>query len=222
MCMLVRIPKLTPDPSSRHTASQPQEQASNGLITPYAEIRQFELMSATEDAPTGPHARTYRSFSQDDTMSYDFLKPSPPRARQAYDSLELSSDGGSNGTRFQLSHTPKNTHFHHQRNNNSSGSYSQVSGSPHRQQKNQVLSRPSKSPSASPGKSPAKSHQSLSKFPTRQEVLRAMEGAGPGEDMDTYVYMAPLSDFPEAAEQLGAGRGRKETETEGETGSDVR
>lgn len=202
--------------SCRYTPTQPQDH-SKGLITPYAEIRQLELPRPTTLMNETSHARTYRSFSQDDAMSYDFLKPPAlPPLRQQYDSLDLSTNQHQN-------HTPSNSHFH-QRNNNSSGSYAQVSGSPPGQKSKSrnkhVSTRSSKSPSASPGKSPARSvRQSLPPMASREEVLRLMEV----DDMDTYVYMAPLSDYPEAAEQLGdGGRGRKEVEAEAETGSEVR
>ena len=78
--------------------------------------------------------------------------------------------------------------------------------------------RHNKSPSASPGKSRSV-RQSLPHMPSREEVFGA---AMDGEDMDTYVYMAPLSDFPEVAEQLNAAGRSRGIEFEAETGSEVR
>lgn len=210
----------------RYTPPQSQDQ-SKGLITPYAEIRQLEPPRPTnglsnhqqQQQLAGNQASpsmSFRSFSQDDASKYDLLKPS--LLKEDYDNLHPSPRHRHPLIRSRaINHA---SHFHHQRNNNSSGSYTQVSGSPLRQRNKARLS---KSPSASPGRSPPRTaRQSLPQMPSREEILHSSV-----EDLDTYVYMAPVSDYPDTSEGvLGAremaGQGRRDAEVEMETESEVR
>jgi hypothetical protein len=147
-------------------------------------------------------------------VNYDYLKPTPPR--EVHDAAFSSSTGSTSSG---------HAHFIQRHNSNSSSSGSctqQGSGSPIIRQNHKVLGKPvsprlSKSPSRSPHHTPIKSPQTS--FPTRGEVIKA----NIVEDTDTYVYMAPLSDFPDEGGVVTAGHmmaGRAALDIEFDLGSD--
>lgn len=214
-------------PCSYSPYSPPQDQSKNGLITPYAEVRQLDIHRPTalvhgqpplpNNHPVRGHtARSSRSFSQDDAMNYDFLNSSP---QDEYDNLDPSFSSHSG-----LTHTPGSTHHM----SNGGGSYIQVS-SGHRVRNKPVSTRLSKSPSASPhhnspviGKSSPRKSFPDKLPPSREDLLKL----GEGEDLDAYVYMAPLTAFPDAGHDVTVagqhGRTRVDVELETESGSDDR
>ena len=92
-----------------------------------------------------------------------------------------------------------------------------------------MSSRLSKSPSRSPHHAPVKSSRSSCfparasfSFPTREEVVKA----GSVDDMDTYVYMAPVSDLTDeeaaTAGHMMAGRAALDIEIDLESDGEER
>lgn len=195
-------------------------QDPKGLITPYAEIRQLDPPQgiSSQAPPTiangigngGHRAGKPRSFSVShaEKVNYDFLNPSlgTPPLGERNENLTPAS----------------------QRNNNSSMSYMHVSSSPLRKKHHKIMKNtsrlshsPSKSPQTSPARLDRKSFPSPS-APSREDVLKMMEG----EDMDTYVYMAPINDMLDAEVAIhDAERGKggvTAVDTDPEPGSEVR
>ncbi len=170
----------------------------NGLITPYAEIRQLEppqrVVMENGHAPSSQssldgHHRQFRSLSQD---NYDFLKPTLPSRRSS-----CLTPSHHHHHHSPLNSTHSSSHFSSQHNNSNirGGSFSHTmsAASPAAlNQSSKVRSRSSKSPSRSPQRN-LKAQQS---FPTMTELMNSMEG----EDADTYVYMAraPLNEIPDS------------------------
>ena len=174
-----------------------------GLITPYAEIRQLE---PPRHAPV--HSSPVLIPSSNDRDNYDYL---PPSKEKNYDIPRPSNP------------TPNSSHSF-QRNNNSSRSYTHVSASSLRHNsrtKHSLAAKSSRSPGKSSPKSPSKStHKSslhsFSKDVENDESLKLKDQ----DDMDTYVYMAPLTDFSDT--EIRGVPGRLGGGVDSETWSEVR
>ena len=200
----------------------PQDQQKE-FITPYAEIRQLDPPHSRltgpshlsrDRAPVPLNGKPLPGFSlsQDGNFpdNYDFLPPSSSSfsSSQDYDNHKLKSyqnpTHNSSHSAQNLSHisysTPRPSNLQSSVNKN----HSHIHNSGHRHHIHRGRDKPlslklNKSPSRSPRKSPSKSPcRSTSHSPRRER--------GMPEDMDTYVYMAPLSDFER--------RGGKESEIE--------
>lgn len=152
----------------------------------------------------------------DNQVNYDYLNPTSPGEIQDA-SLNSSMSPTSSG----------HTYFPQHNNGSNNGSCTQVSGSPlirqnHKVKNKPVSSRLSKSPSRSPHHSPAAKSAQKTSFSTREEVIKA----GIVDDTDTYVYMAPVGDFPDdgavMAGHIMAGRAAVDIELDFESDGEGR
>ena len=210
-----------------YSSSTPTEE-NKGLIKPYAEIRHLHssrppvLGCSYSPQHVCSHSPCHVCGSPMDAKSYLLSSQEGRVSTQSYDILQPSMTMPSSTSFLKVNSTlPPSPHH------GIGGSNMHILGEPHirdEKERSMVLTKvhssPSKSPSRSPGKSttmspgksllksPCKSpHKSLLRSPGREQRKSEKQRS---DDMDTYVYMAPLI-------KAGSGRG-----TEVESDSEMR
>lgn len=184
-------------------SSTPDKDKNKGFIKPYAEIRHLLPPRPTELGHA--HSQLHVGSCPVDTKGSPFSEAEDIITRDTYDLLQCQiSERSASSSPKTNSILPQSPHH-----GSSSERHVHALREPHLRDGKTVSiksqSSPSKSPSRSTLKSPSHKspHKSALRSPGREH--RKSDKQKP-EDMDTYVYMAPLANFAEATSNVKSQR----------------